>query len=519
MIEKRRRWVEPSAFGAGAILTLVLVVMVNYLSWKHYKRFDWTSQDLYTLSEKSENVVRALDEPIEAVVFMSPGQPLFDPVRELLTRYAAASPKFSVRVIDPEKNLVEAQTLVDRFGLSHLDVIVLDRGDDRRVIEGGDLADYDYSGLQAGLGPVITAFKGEQVFTGVIVDLAENRKPRIAFTTGHGELSLDDLSAGGLSELRTLLGRDNFELEEWSPLSEPAVPNGIDAVVVAGPTTGFAEPEVAAVAAFVEAGGRLLALLDPIISASGEVASTGLEGLLAGYGVELGGDIVIDPQNPIPFFGAETFFVTQYGEHAVTRPLRQADVPVVVPLAQSVRVAETAAATNASILLETSSEGWGESDLENLRGISKDEHDFAGPVPIAVAVESASDEDIPGESLGASAGGSAVALEPTGGVGEPDSPDGAKPSGETPLRLAVFGDADFLTNSQLRTVGNAELAANTLNWLVERENLIAIAPKKPEQVRLSLTGAQLRSVGVLVFLILPGLALIIGAAVHSRRRR
>ncbi len=516
MTEERNRWLESSRFSAGVLLVLALVVMVNYFSWKYYKRFDWTSEEIYTLSEKSRNVVSALDKPIEAVVFMSPGEPLFDPVHELLTRYAAASENISLRVVDPEKNLAEAQALVNRFELSHLDVIVLDRGDDRRVVESADLADYDYSGLQAGLGPEMTGFKGEQVFTGAIVDLAESRKPKIVFTTGHGELRLDDPSARGLTELEALLGRDNFDLEEWAPLSEPRVPEGTSAVVIAGPTVGFVEPEVEAIAEFVAGGGRLLALLDPMISASGAVASTGLEALLSDYGVELGADIVIDPRNPIPFFGAETFFVSEFGEHPVTRPLRQADVPVIVPLAQSLLLAGEPDELGASVLLETSPAGWGESDLENLEAIEKGDGDVAGPVPVAVAIELGDTSD---EEVAVTPGPDEVAEEASGGEGDPATAEPTADDAEASSRLVVFGDADFITNGQLRNVGNAELAANTVNWLVERENLIAIPPKKPEQVRLSLSGDELRSVGLLVFLVLPGLALVAGAAVYSRRRR
>ena len=48
---------------------------------------------------------------------------------------------------------------------------------------------------------------------------------------------------------------------------------------------------------------------------------------------------------------------------------------------------------------------------------------------------------------------------------------------------------------------------------------ITIPAKKPEQVRLTLTGGEVRTIGLLVFLVLPGLALAAGAAVFSRRRR
>lgn len=513
MTNQRQRWIDSSTLSAGVILVLAMVAMVNYFAWKYYKRFDWTSEELYTLSEKSRSVVASLEAPIEAVVFLSPGDPLFAPVDELLQRYAAESTNFSTRVVDPEKNLAEAQSLVDKYGLSQLEVIVFDRGDDRRVVESIDLADYDYSGLQAGLGPKMTAFKGEQVFTGVMLDLAEDRKPRVLFSTGHGELSLDDRSPRGLSDLETLLGRDNFELEEWSLLESPVIPTDVDAFVIAGPTAGFVEPEVRSLEAYLAAGGRLVAMLDPILGASGGAGASGLEGLLSSYGVEVGGDIVIDPEGPIPFFGAETFFASSFGDHPITEPLRQSQIPVIVPLAQSIEADTEADGRDVGVLIETSPAGWGERDLANLDRVALDDGDLAGPVAIAVAIEVGADEETDAE------------LDTVeGSQGEPsdDTLEGAKASPEAAernARLVVVGDADFATNSQLRNVGNAEVAANIINWLVERENLITIPAKEPEQVRLTLTAGEVRSIGLLVFLVLPGLALGAGAAVFSRRRR
>jgi hypothetical protein len=66
---------------------------------------------------------------------------------------------------------------------------------------------------------------------------------------------------------------------------------------------------------------------------------------------------------------------------------------------------------------------------------------------------------------------------------------------------------------------NATFIANTMNWLVERENLVSIPPKKPEQVRLSLTRSELRGVTWTVLGLLPGLALAGGVLVYRKRRR
>ena len=55
--------------------------------------------------------------------------------------------------------------------------------------------------------------------------------------------------------------------------------------------------------------------------------------------------------------------------------------------------------------------------------------------------------------------------------------------------------------------------------LVERDALVGIPPKTPEQTKLTLTAAQLSTVTWLVMVIMPGLAVAAGVAVHLRRRR
>ena len=86
-------------------------------------------------------------------------------------------------------------------------------------------------------------------------------------------------------------------------------------------------------------------------------------------------------------------------------------------------------------------------------------------------------------------------------------------------RMVVYGDADFATNSQLDQPGNATLIANTLNWMVQRTSHLGIAPKQPDQVRLSMTPQQRWRNLLLVVLGLPGAALVTGIFVNLRRRR
>lgn len=519
----RQRWVRGLTSGTAVVLVALLLAMVNYLGWKYHHRFDWTEAQLYSLSEKTENVLASLDDDVDVVVFLSPVHEMYEPTMELLARYEDASPHVSVRQLDPERNLLEARRLAEEYELTAA-AVVFDGGDERQVVAASDLAEYDFSGMQVGQGPEVSGFVGEQRFTRALLDLSAGDTPRVLFTTGHGEIPLDDRSMTGLAEAQALLREDNFELEEWSSLGADSVPEGTDLVVIAGPTSTFLPPELELFTEYLESGGRMLVLLDPVLGGadSQEIRTTGLEEWLAGYGVDAGLDVVIDPANPLPFFGAETLYANRYPTaHPVTRSVRQGDQPVLVSLARSVRRGDVPDDLEASVLVETSPQGWGETDLAEPQ---RDPGDLAGPVPLAVVVsEPEGDAAEPGgvDAEDLLAGDTESGAEEPGTEEPADEAAGGGADGPDPgLRLVVFGDSTFATDQLLvANRGNSILLVDTLNWLVEREQALGIPAREPERVRLNLTGAQLRWIYLLALAFLPGLGLALGAFVYYRRRR
>jgi ABC-type uncharacterized transport system involved in gliding motility auxiliary subunit len=162
--------------------------------------------------------------------------------------------------------------------------------------------------------------------------------------------------------------------------------------------------------------------------------------------------------------------------------------------------------------MRTSIEGWGETDLENLDQVEKDDLDLQGPVPLGVAVvgEDSESEEITDSEL--------EVTESESSVVESSELESDQKSRDQ-MRMIVVGDSDFASNAQLQNMPNATLLANMLNWLVDRETLVGIPPKQPEQVRLSLSRSELRRITGFVLLGLPGLALGLGIYIFLRRRR
>jgi len=502
--ESQAMWIKGSTLSVGVVLAVALFGMVNYLSLRHYQRLDWTSSKLYTLSEKSRNVLAGLDREVRAVIFLSPQSPLYGPALELLTSYEAANPQlFKTEVIDQAKNVIKAQQLVDRYGIERANVIVIAAGDDKRVIPESDLAEYDYSGAQFGQGPTLEAFKGEQLITSAILELIEAEKPKIVLTKGHGELN------DALGTAKILLGRDNFEFEEWSPFEAPRVPADADLVVVVRPSTHFLQAELDLFKGYLDGGGRMLFLLDPF-SADGLAADPLLAAWLAGYGVDVGDDVVFDPS--ITLFGDASLFPSSYAFHPIVENLEKAEVPVHFSAARSVRkAADAPAGYEVTELVKTSPKGWGETDPNAFPDVAADEGEIHGPVALAVAVsfEVEKDGENPQEDE------QAAADEADAGTDDTSADDKKAPE----ARLVVFGDVDFAADTLIESAANSELLLNTFNWLVQREQLIAIAGARPPETRLSLGPDELSSIYLLVILLMPGLAVIAGVTVFLRRRR
>jgi hypothetical protein len=75
-------------------------------------------------------------------------------------------------------------------------------------------------------------------------------------------------------------------------------------------------------------------------------------------------------------------------------------------------------------------------------------------------------------------------------------------------------------NSTLNTVpGNLDFFMGALNWLLQREQLIAVAPKTPEEFSLAMSPTQVRTVYFLTIGGLPLAVAIVGIVVWMRRRK
>jgi ABC-type uncharacterized transport system involved in gliding motility auxiliary subunit len=496
-IAGERSVLERLGSSASTIFVLAIVVMVNYLAFRHYQRFDWTSQGLYTLSPKSKTVLRALNKNVDIYLFMSRGESSFVQTDELLKRYAAASTHVKVHYVDPDREASQFKLLAQRFGVA---AGVIESGEARAdvaaVVAIGDknwhvgrdaLVAADFAGPEESGGEQVQ-LKAEQALTGAIVQVTSGRATRLCATAGHGEWSLDEGAERSLISLKRGLHHDNIEWQAFETLGQKTVPPGCDAVLVIGPVRTLSEPEAKLLIDYVRGGGNLLLALDPVIEHD-QVSPSGFEGPLRDVGIRLDPALVLElnPERLLTRNAAE-FVVTEFGDHATTRPL-QHSARVFVSLARSITPISSDGSVD--ILMRSSDKGFAKTVISE---IAPDAQPVRGP------------NDIEGPSV------IAVATQLNHATTQ-----GAKKTGG---RLIVMGDSDFMQGPLLESpeLANFHLASAFVGWLAERPALIDIPPKKVKTGNIVFSQDDLWALFFRVAVLVPAAALLLGVAVWLNRR-
>src|SRR5213592_3281108 len=249
---------------AQILLVLFLIAMVNSLAFKHYKRWDFSRDQKYALSDKTKRFLNTLKGRMRITVFFAPTTPITADVQNLLTEYQyAGKGKIDIEHIDPERNLSRAKELFDKYKVvTDESLLVLDYDGRNKTVKASEMADFDQSGMAFGEGPRVTAFKGEQAITSAMMDLVEGKKKTLGYVTGHKEPSLSE-SSSPITVLKTFIENENIKFQELNLLDLDAIPADVRAVMIVGPQYDFSDREMKLLRDFWDKQGRLLLLLDP----------------------------------------------------------------------------------------------------------------------------------------------------------------------------------------------------------------------------------------------------------------
>lgn len=448
----------------GVIMFAILVV-INILSQDFHHQWDFTSNQINTLSEQSKVVIEKLQEPAQVQIFMKEANQLHAAAQKIASFYENETDQIKFDIIDPDVEKLLSERLEAQDG----DVIVSYQGKTYK-----------------------TQNLSEEGITQGLVKVTADASLMLCFWMGHGELDLDAAQEQerSLSLMKKGLDNEGYSYKKITGITD-RIDDRCNVVIIAGPQQSYADNESQALNRYLEAGGNLVALLDPMFTNPNlgqqtiGLRSTGLESVLFKWGVELGRNLIL--QRTVEMFQGEQIVskITgfQYGNHPIVDPLKGKQT--VFDGVQSVHARPDYEGTTYR-LIDSFGQGatWTKSDMQDLvvnQNGAPGKGDLVGPVSFAVATEK---------------------------------------EGKDKTQVVVFGDADFISNGVI--IGNEfnfDLFLNVLGWMGNQEQKISIRPKMFKTSAIELSESQSKTIFYVAVVLIPMLVLLFGLNLWWIRRQ
>jgi len=490
MAEKHHPSFSPARrFGIGlnvlirTALVLGVLGMAVYLSNRYFHRAYLSSHTRVELSSRTVSFVKSITNQVKVTLYFDREHELYSTIMALLAEYRAINPRISVQTVDYLRDAGEAAKLKVAYNLASAqgkddkDLVVFDCENRVKVINAKVLQEVTIEEVpnakerEFRRKPV--AFRGEMMFTAMLLTVTQPKPMKAMFLTGHGEHRFDDNDAvSGYEKFGLTLQQNFITNAPISLLGTNPIPVDCNLLIIAGPTMPLTEMEIEKIQAYLDEGGRMMAMFNPME----RTHQTGLERLLIRYDLLVGDVPVVDPSQSEK---GKDVVISAYSRHPLVNPLLGSGIQMILPRPLKAMEAQKPG-TDAKV------------------------------EEIAFTSESAT---LQGDTTGKSGRYAVAAVVEKGAV-----PGVATARGAT--RILVVGDSTLFVNTMIEKWSNRDLAGYAANWLLDRTQLLeGVGPRPVQEFRITMTQEQMRRSRWLLLGAVPGSVLAMGGLVWLRRRK
>ena len=361
---------------AAAAVVLAILVAVNVFVCalpSAQTKYDISASKLYSITGNTRVVVSALDQDVTIYWVVQSGEE-DDVIENLLSKYESLSDYIQVVKRNPDVYPAFTQQYTTESVPNNS--LIVESGERSRYIsyddiylQEGSMYSYSYS----------TSFDGEGAITSAIDYVVSEEFPQLYLLEGHGESELPET-------FREQVEKENVEMVSLSLITEDAVPDDADCVMIYAPASDISEEERDVLADYVAGGGKLLVCAGPTQE---EGILENLYSLLSDYGVEPVEGMVVegDPGYYSGFYGPAAL-LPELNSDDITDSLREANYFVMMPLSLGLTVDEDSREGTVTRLLTTSEDSYSKLDGYEMTTYEREEGDLDGPFALAVSVES-----------------------------------------------------------------------------------------------------------------------------------
>lgn len=473
--------------GVQILLSISLMLVVNYLAAYYFVRKDVSHRSLYSLGAETKAYLQQIATPVEIYVTLTPQtndkstEKIFADIERLLGLYRDEAATLegksliSYEFINLFQERLRAEELRQRFQLDSTSAVIVASGNRYRMLSIPDLYVMENSE------PV--AFRGEQQITSAILGVTMAESPKVYFTQGHGEMQLSSADpARGLSLLKDFLLQRNISLSDVDLMKSKGVPEDADILCIIGARTAFTDREQSWIQEYVNAGGRLLFFVDVGIDLR-------LEDLFYEWRI-LVDDMVVVDLNKDQQTTAGNLLIRHYSQHPITAALLENNFNTQFGFTRPVRLDPGAPTDERLLFKEILATSKDARAIRNYRAkkISFDPRtDLQGQIPVGIAADRTLQSDL---GLNIRRG-----------------------------KIVGFGNSDFAANQLFQAYGNQILLAKTFDWLLDRdESLLKIPPKKLATYQATLSQKEFWKL-CLYFAVVPFVFMLLGIVTSVLRNR
>jgi hypothetical protein len=475
-----RKWGTGFTVLVSLAAALAIVVMLNYISRSFFfYRGSLSTQTRVELSPQTLSLLKSVTNQVKVTLYYDRRDRMFSAIAELVNEYHLANPKITVETVDYTSDAAGAQLTKAKYKLNaptDKNLIIFDCDSRVRMVNGDALTEYTLEAVpnpkerEFRKRPV--SFKGEMMFSGILLSITNPKPLRACYLIGHGEHRVDSNDdQTGYAKFLAVLLQNYVQVEPLTLLGTNSIPADCALLVIAAPQSAFEVTELAKINRFLQEGGRLLVLFG-YASVNKDL---GIERLLAKWGVNVSSTIIKDEQHSL---NGQDVLIENFAKHPVVNALLQSYVHVILPRVVS-HIESSATAADAPTVTDLA---------------------FTSPSSVLI-----------GETNGPQPYCVAVAVEKGAVKGTLNE------RGTT--RIVAIGESFLFDNQMLDSGANRDFAGYALNWLLDRPQLLqGLGPRPVQEFKVVMTQSQLKAVRLLLLLALPGGVLLTGLLVWLRRR-
>ena len=355
------------------VAVLVIVILVNLVVGQLDIKVDLTSEDVYTLTDKTKELVSGLSDDIE-IYFLAKEGDEYKVLQNIINEYDKL-PHIETSWKDPELYPQFASQYTDQE-INGNDVIVVNKTTGAsRFIPFNEMYISDYSiNYTTQNYDYNYTLDAEGQITSAIQYVTSSTHEKMYVVSAHGETELG-------AKVTNLVNKANVEIATFDVMTQSAIPDDCNILFINGPKTDISDEELALYKAYLDNGGKAIFTVSYT-----DKDMKNYNELLAYYGVDVSSGVVLEKNGKF-MNGYATYLVEGFDTltEEISADFTMDDVTI-VPIASIMKIqdASTLRGTLKVTSIISSSDGsYGKTNPESTV-IEKEDSDPAGPFNLVV---------------------------------------------------------------------------------------------------------------------------------------